>query len=58
MCENVDGVAGHLIYDGQPVDVVVDERADRLEQARVRVDTHERPLLVLQHLCNRKSALS
>ena len=49
--EDVDGVAGETVDDGQPVHVVVDEFLHGVVQTRVRVDAHKRPLLVLQNFC-------
>ena len=51
--EDVEGVAGHAVHDGQSVHLGGDEGLDGLVQVGVRLDAHKRPLFVFQLLSPR-----
>lgn len=53
MGEDIEGVARDPVYHRQAVDLGGDEGLDGLVQVSVRLDTHERPLFVLQLLAPR-----
>ncbi len=42
MGEDVEDVPGVRVYDGQPVDLVVDQAGDGVEQALLGGDGHQR----------------
>ena len=51
--EDVEGVAGHAVHDGQSVHLGGDEGLDGLVQVGIRLDAHKRPLFVFQLLSPR-----